>query len=131
MNSRWPMLVAGIGGLTAVAIGAFAAHGLSAHLGSSGKALISTAFEYHMAHSLAILAVAVLMDKTSSHLLLSVVVIAFAVGVVLFSGSLYLMAITKMTDFAFITPIGGVSFLIGWLSLIFFALRRPTHENLG
>ena len=110
--------------LLAVMSGAFAAHGLKAVLDAPQLALFETAARYQMYHALALLAVGVIaaMPQFSARLL-KLAALAFILGIVLFSGSLYLLALSGTRWLGAITPLGGISFLLGWLALILAALR--------
>lgn len=110
--------VGGILGFLAVAAGAFAAHGLESKLDSRGLALFETAAKYQMYHALALLAVGLLCTwARTPTAALHVSGWAFLVGVVLFSGSLYALALSDLKWLGMITPLGGVGFLIGWVGL--------------
>jgi uncharacterized membrane protein YgdD (TMEM256/DUF423 family) len=100
----------------AVALGAFAAHGLKARLSPEMLAIFETGVRYQMYHGLGLLGVAWAASRwpQSSAALAGW---SFVVGIVIFSGSLYLLSVTGMRWFGAITPIGGVAFLIGWLLL--------------
>jgi uncharacterized membrane protein YgdD (TMEM256/DUF423 family) len=97
-----------------VALGAFGAHSLKNILDEYGKAVYEKAVLYQMFHALALLAVGLLQHLTKNTSL-STAGWGFFVGIVLFSGSLYLLAITGMKWLGAITPIGGVAFLFGWI----------------
>lgn len=115
------LILSGLLGLTAVAFGAFGAHGLQARLGSlpDGAQRLewwSTAAHYHLVHALALALAAWLVERgagAAGH----VAGWSFAAGVALFSGSLYLMTVTGQTKLGAITPMGGVLFLIGWAAV--------------
>lgn len=108
----------------AVMIGAFGAHALDDLLESNGLAeVFQTGVRYHMFHSLALLFLGVLAEK-NPHKLLGVSGILFLVGIILFSGSLYVLAITSHTWIGIITPIGGLCFLTSWAILIYLFLKR-------
>ncbi len=107
----------------AVALGAFAAHGLRGRLGPDSLAVFETAVRYQMYHALAIVAVAVALERAAGGLLVWAAW-AFAVGTVLFSGSLYLLAVTGHRWLGAVTPLGGVSFLLGWALVTWAALTR-------
>ncbi|MEO8460469.1 MAG: DUF423 domain-containing protein [Dokdonella sp.] len=117
MNAR---LLAGlsatIAGATAVAAGAFGAHALRATLSVDALSIWHTAVEYQFWHALALLALAV---TSASHRARAVAVatISFAVGIVLFCGSLYALALDAPNWIGVITPIGGLAFIVGWLAL--------------
>jgi uncharacterized membrane protein YgdD (TMEM256/DUF423 family) len=108
-------------GLMAVAMGAFAAHGLKDTLPSEALGWVRTASEYQMWHGLALLALAILRRDRASRAA-GIASWAFLLGIVLFSGSLYLLALSDWRGFAWITPIGGVALLLGWASLVWHGL---------
>jgi len=112
------IILSGLLGFTAVALGAFGAHGLQSRLGSlpdGAKRLDwwNTAAHYQLTHALA-LALAAWLVHRSAGVAGLVAGWAFVAGVVLFSGSLYLMTITGQTKLGIITPFGGLLFLVGW-----------------
>ena len=109
----------GVGTLSAlvsVAAGAFGAHALRARLTPEHLAVFETAARYQMYHALAMLAVAWAVSRRPG-LLPVWAGWLFVAGTVLFSGSLYLLALTGIRWFGAITPLGGVAFLAGWLCL--------------
>ena len=114
-DERTPLLrVAALLGLTAVALGAFGAHGLEKWIGDPRRLEIwDTAVLYHLVHSvmLYIIAVAGVLRRAAWR--------AMAAGIVVFSGSLYLLVLTNVKWLGAITPIGGVLFLVGWGLLVF------------
>jgi len=110
-----------LGGL-AVALGAFAAHGLRASLTPADLATFETAVRYQMYHALGLLAVAGAVARWDA----ATAVAAgwfFTAGIVIFSGSLYLLVLTGPRWLGAITPIGGVAFLVGWALLAWTAFR--------
>lgn len=110
------MFVGALLGGVGVGIGAFGAHGLRGRLSPEMLGVFETGVRYHLYHALAILAAAALMSRLESR---GVIVAgwSFAAGIVIFSGSLYALALTGITTLGAITPIGGVAFLIGWIAL--------------
>ncbi len=86
-------------------------------------AVWQTGVQYQAWHALALLAVGVLMQRAASSRLLAWAGVLFAVGIVLFSGSLYALALTGLRGLGAITPLGGVAFLAGWLVLAVAAWR--------
>lgn len=114
--ARFCLLAAAVNGFIAVAAGAFAAHGLRRRMTPEGLTIFETAARYEMYHALALLAVAWLAAQRSSFAV-ATAAWAFALGILLFSGSLYLLCFTGRHWLGAITPIGGVAFLIGWASL--------------
>lgn len=107
-----------------VAIGAFAAHGLKKVLGDRALAWIDTGAEYQMYHALGILVLGFALKQWPKWKALKLAASSFVIGIVLFSGSLYVMAATQITALGIITPFGGLSFLVGWGLLIMAALRQ-------
>lgn len=105
-------LLAGIG----VATGAFGAHGLKSMVTADRLAVFETAVRYQMYHAFAILFVGMLMQSRSG-LDLSLAGWLFLAGIVLFSGSLYVLVLADMRSLGMITPLGGVAFIAGWLVL--------------
>jgi uncharacterized membrane protein YgdD (TMEM256/DUF423 family) len=108
--------------LFAVAFGAFGAHALKDRLSAESLGIYQTGVQYHMAHALALLLVASLAERLR---LKAAVGWLFVVGVLIFSGSLYLLAITGQRWFGAITPLGGLCFLAGWAVFAFDSLRSP------
>ena len=101
----------------AVMIGAFGAHALKATLEISQRtATFETAVKYHFYHSLGLLIVGLLMYKFH-HSLMNYAVWSHVAGILLFSGSLYLLCLTNNTKWAMITPLGGLAFIVGWVLL--------------
>jgi uncharacterized membrane protein YgdD (TMEM256/DUF423 family) len=129
MFSRW-VLSAGAGfALLAVVLGAFAAHGLKAMLDAQQLALFETASRYQMYHALALLVVGVMLTNSQfSRSLLKLAALAFILGIILFSGSLYLLALVGVSWLGAITPLGGIAFLSGWLVMMIAALK-PVRKN--
>jgi uncharacterized membrane protein YgdD (TMEM256/DUF423 family) len=130
MFSRW-VLCAGAGlALLAVILGAFAAHGLKAVLDTQQLALFETASRYQMYHALALLVVGILASiQQFSRSLLKLAAFAFILGIFLFCGSLYLLALSGITWLGAITPLGGTALLAGWLVMMVAALR-PDGKTL-
>jgi uncharacterized membrane protein YgdD (TMEM256/DUF423 family) len=116
-------ICAGLAGLTGVAIGAFAAHGLKARLAPDMLAVFETAVRYQMYHAFALCAAAWGWARWQRGLF-GVAGAGFVAGILLFSGSLYLLALTGTRWLGMITPLGGVAFLAGWLCLVMGAARR-------
>lgn len=103
--------------LLTVAIGAFGAHGLSDLLADNGRLeTFKTAVLYQLFHSLALIVAGILYDKYDSKKI-SRAATLFTLGIIVFSGSLYILSITNIGIFGAITPIGGVLFIAGWLYL--------------
>jgi len=115
------LLLGAVAAFLAVALGAFGAHGLRARLSPDMMAVFQTGVQYHMYHALALILVSGIMGRMSGWLIQSAGW-CFAAGIVFFSGSLYLLAVTGVTTLGAMTPIGGLLFLIGWALLAFAAI---------
>ncbi|PCE69047.1 DUF423 domain-containing protein [Salinivibrio sp. YCSC6] len=111
-----------LGAGLAVALGAFAAHGLKATLNNYELAIFKTGVNYQMWHSLALLCLGAVAPQLPERCVVTTG-IAWWVGILCFSGSLYLLALTHMTWLGPVTPLGGLSFLVGWGALAFGAWR--------
>lgn len=112
------IILSGLLGFSAVALGAFGAHGMRSRLESLPDGMKrlewwNTAADYHLTHALALGLAAWLVHRGSSTSA-TVAGWSFVAGVALFSGSLYVMAITGQTKLGVITPVGGLFFLVGW-----------------
>ncbi len=114
---------AAISGFLGVSLGAFAAHGLKHRIAAESLATWQTGVQYQMYHALALLAVG-LLYQTQASKALKLSGLAFILGSFLFSGSLYALALGAPKALGAITPMGGLSFLVGWASLAVHALRR-------
>ena len=110
------LLVGAVLGFLGVALGAFGAHGLRARLSPEMLAVFETGVRYHMYHALALLVTSLLMARMTGWLV-AAAGWSFVAGIVLFSGSLYALAISGVTMLGAITPLGGLAFLAGWAFL--------------
>lgn len=108
--------------MMSVMLGAFAAHGLKSKLSENLLNTFQTGVQYQMYHSLALILLVILYRQIPQSLLLYSAGFMLA-GIILFSGSLYMLALTQMKWFGPITPIGGVCFIVGWALLIASALK--------
>jgi uncharacterized membrane protein YgdD (TMEM256/DUF423 family) len=126
MNRQHPFVIAGAAGaFLSVALGAFGAHALKAMISPELQATFETAVRYQMYHSLALLGVGVLVMRIQ-HRHLVIAGWLFVWGILLFSGSLYCLSLTRATWLGFVTPIGGILFLAGWAFLVAGVLKgRP------
>ena len=115
MARLW-LLLSAFAGFTGVALGAFAAHGLKGRLTPEYLAVFQTGTHYQLIHALALFGVGLLALHMPGRLV-NLAGGAFAVGILLFSGSLYLLTLSGIGKLGMITPFGGVAFLIGWLCL--------------
>lgn len=110
------LMLAAFFGFTGVALGAFAAHGLKNRLSADYLAIFHTGVTYQLVHALALFGVALLAVHLPGRLV-GWAGYLFVLGIVLFSGSLYLLTLTGISKLGMITPIGGLCFLAGWLCL--------------
>jgi uncharacterized membrane protein YgdD (TMEM256/DUF423 family) len=117
------IVLGAINGFLAVAFGAFAAHALKNLLSAGLLEVFQTGVEYQATHALAILAVG-LLGRDGRSRALHLAGWAFATGILLFSGSLYMLALTDIRWLGAITPFGGTAFLLGWGALAWHAARR-------
>ena len=110
------LLIGALAGFAGVALGAFGAHALRSRLSPEMLVVFETGVRYQMYHAFAILIVALILARRGGWMI-SASGWFFTAGIVLFSGSLYLLALTGVTLLGAITPIGGLAFLIGWACL--------------
>jgi len=109
-------------GLLGVAAGAFGAHALRGRLGEDLMAIFRTAVEYQFYHVAALLTVG-LLARQSEGVWLTAAGWSFAIGVLVFSGSLYILALSGVRTWGAVTPIGGLALMIGWLCLLVHVAR--------
>lgn len=119
---RFLLVTGGMSAFVAVALGAFAAHGLKATLPADLLATFEVGVRYQMYHALGMIGVGCLFGRHPSRLLAASGML-FLLGTVLFSGSLYVLATTGMRAIGIVTPFGGAAFLCGWVCFAI-ALRR-------
>lgn len=118
------LMLAAFFGFTGVALGAFAAHGLKNRLTPEYLAIFHTGVTYQLVHTLALLGVALLATQIPGRLM-TWAGASFAIGILLFSGSLYVLTLTGVSKLGIITPFGGLAFLVGWFCLGLAAWRLP------
>lgn len=119
MKDNFWIVIGGIFGFTAVALGAFGAHSLRDVLNKEMLEIYKTGVLYHLIHSVIIASIG-LLGKAKYNL----AGWFLSIGIILFSGSLYVYSISTIKIFVMITPIGGISFLIGWSLIIISALKK-------
>jgi uncharacterized membrane protein YgdD (TMEM256/DUF423 family) len=127
MNTRLLILTASFAGGTGVLAGAFGAHGLRARITPDMLTVFEVGVRYQMYHALALLFLALLSRQLGSGAGLAGW--CFSAGIVVFSGSLYLLALTGLRWWGAITPIGGVCFLAGWGFLFLSAIRNKSPDQ--
>ncbi|BDQ03826.1 DUF423 domain-containing protein [Ignavibacterium sp.] len=118
-NKKFWIVISAVSGFSAVAIGAFGAHGLKEKLTAEMLEVYKTGVLYHLVHTVVLLSLA-LSEKIKTN----VPSIFFLAGIILFSFSLYIYSTSGIRFFAMITPLGGVSFLIGWLMIIVSVMKK-------
>ena len=119
------LLLGAIFALFAVIIGAFGAHGLEQmQISEKMLARFDTAVEYQFYHAFGIIIIGLLSAQNNNSRLLNSAGVAFSVGIILFSGSLYSYVLTANKLFGMITPIGGLAFIFGWILLALFAYKN-------
>lgn len=119
MNTKIYLIISGVFGFLAVALGAFGAHGLRNILTPQALQTYNTGVLYHLIHSAVLLAIALRGDER-----FNIAFIFIALGIILFSFSLYALAVTGIKQLGIITPFGGVSFLLGWGAIIYEGWRK-------
>ena len=123
MSSRLALLLAAASLFVAVAAGAFGAHALRSRLAPDLLAIYQTAVQYHFWHALGLLAVGILLLHRPESAALGVAAWLFVAGLLLFSGSLYALALTGTRGLGAITPVGGLAFLGAWVAVAWAAWR--------
>lgn len=129
MSSRFMLIFASLSGFVFVALGAFASHVLNKSLGPVELEWLKTGLRYQAIHTVVLMVLGVAMrQRTTIWFYWSGVFLAL--GIVLFSGSLYCLALSHLRLWVYITPIGGISFLSGWLLMLTGALRLKSRGNV-
>ncbi len=123
MNAKFCLLVAALALAAAVALGAFGAHALKGRLSAEMLSIYQTAVQYHFWHALGLLGVGVLMTRSPDGPALAGIAWLLISGLLLFSGSLYVLALTGATWLGAVTPLGGLAFIAAWLWLAWWARR--------
>lgn len=117
------LIISSISGITAVGLGAFGAHALKSKLEASGYLeTYQTAVQYQFYHTLALMGIAILSYRFESSWLVSAGY-SMSIGILIFSGSLYLLCFTGMKWLGAITPIGGLAFIIGWFCILMTTIK--------
>ncbi len=126
---RWFLIAAALIGALSVALGAFAAHGLKQVMSPESVAVFETGVRYQFYHAFALMAVGILYEKFPGSLL-KWAGNCFQIGIVLFSGSLYVLTALKATEtmgtknIGLITPLGGLFFILGWMLMLIAFIRK-------
>lgn len=125
-KSSGPNLIIAIGAFNAfiaIAAGAFAAHGLKHILSAEYLNVFKTAADYQIMHGLGLILIGILSQQNGSRCNTAAAILMFT-GIILFSGSLYLLAVSGTKWLGIITPFGGICFLLAWLTLAFNYLQK-------
>ncbi|MDP4163974.1 MAG: DUF423 domain-containing protein [Bacillota bacterium] len=117
------IIIGAINAFLAVALGAFGAHGLADKLEPKYLEIWKTGVTYQMFHAIGILVVALLLAKVSGNSLFTWSGWLMLIGIIFFSGSLYVLSLTKISILGAITPLGGVAFLAAWILMIVGAVK--------
>ena len=104
--------------LLSIILGAFGAHALKDYLSEYSQSIYDKAVLYQMFHALGILVVTLIGENVES-INVSIPIVCFIIGIVFFSGSLYILAITNIKWFGMITPVGGIFFIVGWIIIFY------------
>ncbi len=135
--TRRILISIGILGTSAVILGAIGSHLLKPHLSPEDMDVYKTGVQYQMWHTLALLGL-VFMNRYLSRSYLNVIYYFFTIGIVLFSGSLYLLSLRELTGLNFgilgpVTPVGGLLFILGWLVLMYagfkYEHKKRSHKR--
>ena len=127
MPNRW-IAVAGLAGFLGVATGAFGAHGLKDAVSPDLLAIFKTGSHYCQVHAVALLVIGLLADRHPSALI-NRSAWFMSIGMLIFSGTLWLLVLTNTRWLGAITPIGGACLLIGWLHLLWLGWKGPQKET--
>ncbi|BBW97964.1 DUF423 domain-containing protein [Geobacillus icigianus] len=117
------VLLGALNAFLAVALGAFGAHGLEGKIPDRYLEIWKTAVQYQMFHAAGLLVVGLLLGKAPNVGLIGAAGWVMLAGIVLFSGSLYVLSVTQLKPLGAITPLGGIAFLIAWVMIGYAALK--------
>lgn len=117
MSCKYSIIIGALLGLTSVIMGAFGAHYLESFLSSEAISIFETGARFQMYHALLLIIIGLMQGNWPSRLL-TVTTIFISLGILIFSGSLYVIALSGISIIGAITPLGGLSLIIGWALLI-------------
>jgi uncharacterized membrane protein YgdD (TMEM256/DUF423 family) len=117
------LLLGSLGSVAAVAIGAFGAHGLKARLTAEALAIYQTGVQYHFYHAIGLVLVGLAFFHLPDSPQLRAAGWLMAAGIVLFSGSLYVLALTGQKGWGAVAPLGGTAFILGWAAFAWAVIR--------
>ncbi len=118
------LILGSLNALIGVALGAFGAHGLKSRVAPDLLSVWQTGVQYHLIHALALLLIGILCQLMPDAALVRSAGWSLQLGILLFSGSLYVLVLSGVKSLGIITPLGGVAFLVGWLLLALAAWRH-------
>ena len=125
MNAKRILQLAGLSGALAVGLGAFGAHSLEALLIQNGRLdTFQTAVNYHFYHTLALLGIGILATIKPNWKGIAFSAWCMVLGILIFSGSLYLLSLSGITWLGAITPLGGLAFILGWSSIAYSSFKH-------
>lgn len=128
MNPRTLIIVSGVLGALAVSLGAFGAHALEPFLQAAGRLdTYETAVGYHFYHTLLLLAIAMLSPRLHPRISKIAAWLVF-IGILIFSGTLYVLCLTGITWLGAITPVGGLCLIAGWVLVAVSAAKTPLSK---
>ena len=119
MSLKFFFLFTGFSGLISVALGAFGAHGLRGKLEDNLLHAFETGVTYQLSHTLALFGVCILLQMWGAKMALQLAAYGFCIGILLFSGSLYTLALMQVKWIGPVTPIGGLALIAGWAALTY------------
>ena len=126
---RLPLVLGALAVLLAVMAGAFGAHALRELITERSLEVFQTGVQYQMIHGLGLVLIALLGAMDVSRRLLTLATGFFVAGVVMFSGSLYLLVLTEWRWVGPVTPLGGLSFMVGWILVVIAGLRQGSDRE--
>ncbi|MDN4600729.1 DUF423 domain-containing protein [Paenibacillus sp. F6_3S_P_1C] len=128
MQRKW-MMMGAVLTMLSVAIGAFGAHMLKESIGADAIAVYETGVQYHMIHAIGLLIIGLTAGQLGPSTKLKWAARLLFIGIIVFSGSLYVLSISGIKILGAITPIGGVAFIVGWLLLAIDVWQRGKDRS--
>jgi uncharacterized membrane protein YgdD (TMEM256/DUF423 family) len=119
------LILGGINAALVVLLGAFGAHGLKARMTAEMLAVYQTGVHYHLFHALGLLAVGLVVTQISDSAYLRWSGWLMLAGIVLFSGSLYVLSVSGLRWLGIVTPFGGISFIVAWILFVVAIVKSP------
>jgi len=123
------LLLASLSAMVGVGLGAFGAHGLKSVLNPELLTVYQTGVTYQMWHALGLMGISLVHQQSPESKLINWAGWLMFIGIILFSGSLYLLAILNLKWIGIITPIGGVSFIMAWVLIAIFATKKQHNSR--